>query len=143
MSLFDSSKFTRIEHDKKGAILKYDDKDAFVNGTSIPLKTLKEVEDYRKEYAKEATLCATELAESTFTKEKDLKKVTVEFPFSTSQIGHIAVEVDRTAKVNLPGQKDKLAKVQIKAVVKDPYNKVSKDKVIHVCEKKLHKFIMD
>ena len=142
MVSFDNSKVTRIEHDKKGVILKYDDATAFTKGTDIPLKTLKEVEDYRASYAKEATMFATELAEKTFAKEKDLKKVTVQFPYSTYQNGHIGIEFDRTAQVNIPGQDKKLSKVQIKVKVADPFAKVSKDKVIRVCEEKLHKFVM-
>lgn len=143
MSRFDVSKFTRIEHDKKGVIYKYDDTTAFTKGTDIPLKTLQEVEKYRGGYTEDATTCATELAEKVFSKEKDLEKITVQFPYSTYQRGHVDVATDRTTKSTVPGKPDKIAKVGVKVKVVDPFAKVSKDNVLAVCEDKLKKFIMD
>lgn len=143
MSRFDSSKFTRIEHDKKGVIYNYDDAKAFTGGTDISLKTLQEVEKYRGQYAEDAVTCASDLADKVFSKEKDLEKITVRFPFSTYQRGHVDVEIDRTTKSTIPGKQEKLAKVGIRTKVVDPFAKVSKDNVVKVCEAKLQKYIMN
>lgn len=143
MSRFDSSKFTRIEHEKKGVIFKYDDPNAFKKGGDIPLETLKEVEKYRGEYAEDAVTCATELADDIFSKEKNLEKITVQFPYSTYQKGRVNVEIDRTTKATIPGKEEKLAKVGVRVNVVDPFAKVSKDNVIKVCESKLRKYIME
>lgn len=143
MSRFDSSKFTRIEHDKKGVIFKYDDAKAYTEGTDISLKTLQEVEKYRGQYTEDAVTCSAELADKIFSKEKDLEKITVQFPFSTYQRGHIDVEIDRTTKATVPGKDEKIPKVGIRTKVVDPFAKPSKDNVVKVCEAKLNKYILN
>lgn len=134
MLKFDKSK---LNSNKVGNIvtLNYEDDTVFKNGTDISLKTLKEVEDYKSQYVKQATEFAARHAKDLLLKDKNTEKVIFELPFSTSKKGELKVTVDRSK--TYPGMKDPktgeqrppVTKSKITVMVNEPSCKVKKDTI--------------
>ena len=115
------------------ATLIYKDEDAYKKGTEIPFTQLKAVDGYRADFIEAATEEATKVAEKELKNDKSLNDVTVEFPFSTSKRGKVAVKVERSHTFKIPnaepGKPDSVTKSTVTVAVKDPANKMSKTRI--------------
>lgn len=123
--MFDKAKFKR-EKVGNQVTFKYEDDSVYTSKSEIDVDTLKKVEDYRNRYAKAATTIAAELAKDTMQKEKDVDKVVLEAPFTTSAKGGIEVTVDRSKTFPGVNGKEPVTKSKITTIITDPYCKVSK-----------------
>ena len=132
MLKFDKSK---LKSQKTGDVitLTYEDENAYKNGTDIPFKTLKEVDDYRADYLKAVTAFSAEEAKETLKKDKTASKVIVQFPYTSFKRGEANIIVDRSKTFPGIGDRESVTKSKITVVVKDPLNKVPKS-TIHSLE---------
>lgn len=126
--MFDKSKFESTE--VNGVVnLTYNDENVFKNGTDIPFKTMKEIDDYRAQYLDNATHLAAQQAEEIMKKNGKINKVTVSFPYTTSKRGTVDISVDRSKTFQGMNGSDPVTKSKVTVVVTDPVNKVSKSRI--------------
>lgn len=128
MGIFKKSDFS-VETSNGVSTISYKDADAYKNGTQIPFKTLKEVDDYREQYVKEATEVAAEVAKDHMAKHKNVNKAIVDFGFGVSKRGKIFVGVDREKEVKIPKTGETKKSSRIRVIVKDPKASFSKSRL--------------
>ena len=113
--MFDKSNFKSTKVDGVLSVV-YDDKDAYKNGTDIPLKTLKEVAEYNSKYTYEATSAAVDYAKDQMKKDKDITKVNVQYPFATHAKSGVTVVIDREKTFHNPQNGEDITSVKVKDV---------------------------
>lgn len=123
--MFDKSKFTK-ETTGNQVVFTYEDKEAFTKGSSLDLKTLKAVEDYKSKYLKSLAEVSSELAKDTMGKNKKIDSISVNVPFSTSERGSARADVFRSKTFTGIKGEGTYTHSKVNIVVKDPYSKVSK-----------------
>ena len=128
MSKFEESKFA-VETANGVATVKYDDENAFYEGTELSKKTIKEVFDHASNYIQEATVAASEQATKIMTDDKSVEKVVVEYPYGVSKRGNVTVAANRAQTFRNPTDGSEVTKSTLKVAVADPLTKVSKTKV--------------
>lgn len=129
--MFDKSKFEATKVDKV-LNLRYGDRDAFIKGSDIPKKTMKEVYDYQHKYIEEATNMAAQVAKEGLKKDKNIEKVVVNFPYATAEKSKVDVTVyrEREFKNNFGDNKGEIIrKPSISVAVDDVMTNVSKKKI--------------
>lgn len=92
--VFDSKK---LESEVKNGVLvmKYTDKDAYLNGTDIKKATIKEVETYNKEYKEKASEFIAKEALKALEKDKKIDVVKVELPYQSNSYGKLTGTINR------------------------------------------------
>jgi len=111
------------------ATVKYNDENAFYEGTELSKKVIKEVFDHAHSYIEEATKTAAEQSTKIMSKDKDIDKVVVEYPYGVSKRGQLNVVAKRSQTFTSPADGTEITKSTLSVTVKDPLTKVSKSKI--------------
>jgi len=129
MAIFDQSKFeTNVTNGI--ATVAYSDKDAFKNGTDIPLAEMKRTFDYAQTYLEEAATESAGVATKIMEDDKSVDKVIIEYPYGISKRGNVTVTAKREQTFKSPADPTvEVVKSTLAMAVKDPLTKVSKSKI--------------
>jgi len=111
------------------ATVKYNDENAFYEGTELSKKVIKEVFDHAHSYIEEATKAAAEQSTKIMSEDKDIDKVVVEYPYGVSKRGQVNVVAKRSQTFKSPADGTEVTKSTLGVTVKDPLTKVSKSKI--------------
>lgn len=107
--------------DKNGVlVMKYTDKDAYVNGTELTEKQIKEVQAYNSEYCKAVAEFAKTQALEALKKDSKLQTVKVEMPWSTNSYGKATVTVNRKKTYPSMNGSPEVTKSTLQMKLKDP-----------------------
>ena len=99
----------------------------YVKNAPVSKAVLKEVEEYRSQYLENVTQRATDEAINIFKSDKNIDRVILTAPYTTSGRGSVNVSIDREKCIRLPGKgNDTITKPKITTIVNEPYNKVTK-----------------
>lgn len=117
------------------ASLSYKDDKVYVTNAPFDLEDLKKLEDYKKEYIREATNVAVDKAIEVLKKDSNIEKVIAKVPFTTSNKGSVEIAIDREKTFRVPGEENKtVTKPKVTTIVTEPYNKLSKNYMLKIEE---------
>ena len=133
-TIFDSKEF-EVNKVEDVASLTYKDDKVFVANAPFELDDLKKLEDYKKQYIKEATSIAVDKAIQVLKKDSNIDRVIAKVPFTTSSKGSVEISIDREKTFRVPGEENKtVTKPKVTTIVTEPYNKLSKNYMLKIEE---------
>lgn len=128
--MFDSKAFKDEVQEGGELVIRYQNENAYFEGSDLPKKTLKDVADYNAKYLEEFANASTKIAEARMEKDSSINKVIVEAPFSVSKRGSVTNKVNREQEFHIPNSNgETMKKSTVTLIVKDPSLKVSKSKI--------------
>lgn len=126
MREFDKSKLVENKGTEEVLTISLEDKDSFMNGCSVEKDVVVDVFNHSRDYIKDATQFAADIATERFKKDSKLQKVFIDIPYGPNGAGSVSVAAEREKTFRVPGTDKTITRPNVTTKVVDKSIKVTK-----------------